>query len=398
MVCSNMTLFGPFSPVGRVLKLSLLATVALMLAACGSLASLPPEPPELTADNQARMDWSQRFLDGWQPGQGAVRMRPAVGEQFIYAAHSDGQVMALNKDTGRIAWRESYSPWQAGVTLVDDRLYLLNQDGELKILDAADGSELDSAELGVTTLAPPAVEGDRVAIMAQDGSLRLWDTSDRSWVWIHESDQPSLTLHGQASPMILGDRVIAGFSNGRLASFALRDGELLWAHRLSDPRGSTDLQRIVDVDSQPVLVNGRLYAAAFEGRIVEINPETGDIGWQREKSVTANLATDGRSLFVATRSGEVYAYDLSNHGERWHQQGYAGRPITGLSVSGDALIMTDRRGYAHVLSTQSGDTLGRLNFRGSQNFTVPVGADSERFYLQSMQGLVSGNSMRTPRE
>lgn len=393
-----MPLTGRFFPVTRMLKIPALAVAMLLLAACGSLPSLPPEPPELTADNEARMDWSQRFLDGWQPGQGAVRMQPAVGEQTIYVAHSDGQVMALNKETGRTVWRESYTPWQSGVTLVDDRLYLLNQDGELKILDAADGSELDSAELGVTTLTPPAVQGDRVAIMAQDGSLRLWDTSDRSWVWIHESDQPSLTLHGQASPMIMGDQVIAGFANGRLAAFAMRDGELQWAHRLSDPRGSTDLQRIVDVDAQPVLVDGRLYAAAFEGRVVEIIPETGEIGWQKEKSVTANLATDGRSLFVATRSGEVYAYDLGNKGERWHQQGYAGRPITGLSVSGDALIMTDRRGYAHVLSTQSGETLGRLNFRGSQNFTVPAGADDERFYLQSMQGLVSGNSMRIPQE
>lgn len=383
----------------RITGMASLLVLTVLLAACSSLPSLPPEPPTLAPeDNHVRMDWSARFLDGWQPGQGAVRLSPVLDDDTLYAAHSDGQVRAFDKRSGRERWRQHYEPWQAGITKADGQLYLINQAGDLVTLDATDGTELQRSELGVTTLTPSAVSGNRVAILGQDGSLRLWDIANQSWVWINESEQPSLTLHGQASPIIVDNAVIAGFANGRLASYSLQSGELRWAHRLSDPRGSTDLQRIVDVDAQPVMVNGDLYAGAYEGRLVRVSADSGNIGWQVERSVTASLATDGQSVFVATRSGEVYAYDLSNQGERWHQQAYAGRPITGLSVTGEALVMTDRRGYVFVLSTRTGDTLGRLNFRGSQNFTVPAVTDEERFYLQSMQGLISGNSIRLLQE
>ncbi|MEX1058002.1 MAG: PQQ-binding-like beta-propeller repeat protein, partial [Natronospirillum sp.] len=257
--------------------------------------------------------------------------------------------------------------------------------------------EQDS-DLGLTTLLPPAVAGNYIALLGQDGALRLWDNASRSWVWIYDSEQPTLTLHGQSQPLIIDNMVVAGFANGRLVGFNLLTGELRWAHRLSDPRGSTDLQRLVDVDAGPLLIDGRVYAAGFEGRLVEVMPESGDIRWETQQSVSANLVTDGRSLFVASRTGEVFAYDLRNKGIRWHQQGYAGRPITGLSVTGEGLVMTDRRGYAHVLSTLTGDTLGRINFRGSRHFTVPAATDSDRFYLQSMEGLITGNSIRLQQE
>lgn len=395
MVCSDMPLTSRLS-VSPLAGLVLLAL--FVLSGCTSLQrNQPPEPPEI-ADNQARMDWHHRFLQGWQPGQGAIRLRPALAGDYLYAGHSDGQIVKLNASTGRTEWQVEGPELQAGVTVSDDRLYAVTLEGDLLTLDADTGETLRTDSWDLATLSPVAVSGDRIAVLGQDGGLRLWDTTSRTWVWIYDSEQPSLTLHGQAQPVFYGNQVIAGFANGRVAGFSLSNGELRWAQRLSDPRGSTDLQRLVDADAQPLIIDGRLFAAAYEGRLAEIDPDSGSIQWSVEQSVTASLATDGRSLFVANRSGEILAYDIANKGVRWQQQGYAGRPITGLSVSGDRLIATDRRGYAHVLSTRDGDTLGRINFRGHQNFTVPAATDEDRFYIQSMQGLITGNSLRTSRE
>lgn len=375
-----------------------LLVALLLLVGCGSLTrSAPPQPPVIEND-RISLDWHFRFVREWQSGQGAERLQPAPDEDRLYVAYSDGQVAALDSANGRVLWRAQYEPWQAGVTLANDQLYLVSKTGDLKILDAADGSLVQSSSLNLSTLAPPAVQGDRVALLGRDGSLRLWDTASETWVWIYDSEQPGLTLHGQAQPLIIGDQVIAGFANGRLAAFSMRNGDLLWAHRLSDPRGSTDLQRLVDVDMQPLLINGNLYAGAYEGRLVAVSAQSGEIGWQQQKSITASLASDGQSLFVADQSGEVVAYDLATRGERWRQQGYRGRPLTGLTVSGERLIMTDRLGYVHVLDTASGDSIGRLDFSGHQNFSVPAVADGERYYVQSMQGLIVTGRERPGRE
>lgn len=375
-----------------------LLTALLVLTGCGNLARTPPpEPPALT-DDRVRLDWGFRFVRDWQPGQGPERLRPALGDDHLYVAYQDGQVAALDRDTGRVQWRQQYEPWQAGVTLADGRLYLVSKAGDLKTLSAEDGSLLQSSHLNLSTLAAPVVEGDRVALIGRDGSLRLWDLSNESWVWIYDSEQPGLTLHGQAQPLIVGDQVVAGFANGRLAGFSLRTGELRWAQRLSDPRGSTDLQRLVDVDTSPLLVNGRIFAGSFEGRLLGVAADTGEPSWTIDKSVTASLATDGRSLFVADRGGEIVAYDLQTQGERWRQQGYSGRPLTGLTVAGNRLVVTDRRGYIHVLDSANGDTIGRLDFSGSRHFTVPAVADGERFYAQSMEGMIISGRERPGRE
>lgn len=371
----------------RWVALLVLATLVVLAGCSGLGRSGPPEPPALDNDRIA-LGWHFRFVREWQSGQGPERLRPALAGGVLYAAYSNGDVVALDRNDGRVLWRAEYEPWQAGVTAYEGQLYLVSKTGDLKILDASDGSLVQSSDLNLSTLAAPSVSDGRVALLGRDGSLRLWDTSSETWVWIYDSEQPGLTLHGQAQPLIVGDQVIAGFANGRLAAFSLRNGDLLWAHRLSDPRGSTDLQRLVDVDMQPLLVDGRLYAGGYEGRLVEVSAQSGDIGWQQQKSVTASMATDGRSLFVADQSGEIIAFDLSNKGERWRQQGYRGRPITGLGVTDDRLIVTDRRGYVHVLDTSDGETVGRLDFSGRDFFTVPPVTDGERFYVQSMRGLI----------
>lgn len=378
----------------RAVHCVLAGALILFLAGCAGINPRYPAPPPEFAEDRVGFDWHHFMVEGWQPGDGAVRLRPAQDEQRVYAAHVNGEVAALAKDTGRVVWKHSLEPWQAGVTLHRDRLYLLSQKGDLVVLNASDGAVVQRSSLGVAAIAPLVVSGNQIAFLGQDGKLRLWDNTSRNWVWIYDGEQPTLTLHGQAQPVFYRDALIAGFSNGRVIAFDLLSGEQRWSHRLSNPRGVTDLQRLVDVDVTPLLINDRLYVAAYEGRLVEIMPNSGEIRWETPKSVSASLATDGRSLFVATRAGEIFAYDLTTKALRWQQQAVAGRPLTSLAVQGDTVIATDRRGYVYGFSTRSGEPVGRLNFAGHQRFTVPAITDANHFYVQSMQGLLLGGTVR----
>lgn len=382
----------------RAMQSALAGIVVVLLVGCAGINPRYPAPPPEFAVDRVGFDWHHYLAEGWQPGDGAVRLRPAQDDERVFAAHVTGEVVAVSKVDGRVLWKHTLEPWQVGVTLYRDQLYLLSQKGDLVVLNANDGAEVQRSPLGVSAIAPLVVSGNQVAFLSQDGKLRLWDNTSRNWVWIYDSEQPVLTLHGQAQPVFYRDSIIAGFSNGRVMALDLLSGEPRWSHRLSDPRGVTDLQRLVDVDVTPLVIDDRVYVAGYEGRLVEIMAAGGEVRWETAASVSASLATDGRSLFVANRTGEIFAYDLNTKAIRWQQQAVTGRPLTSLAVQGDTVIVTDRRGYVYGFSTQTGEPVGRLNFAGHQRFAVPAIVDADHFYVQSMQGLLLGGSIRAQQE
>lgn len=378
-------------------------SVALMLMLSGLYGCATwvrpelPAPPELTQNNLVQA-WHFTLAPGWQPGQRAERLTPKVVDDVVYVAHRLGTVAGLDADTGATIWQQQSSPLQAGVTVAENRVYVIDQQGTLITLAADDGRELRRSAMDVAVTAPPIVHEHRMILLARDGSLRVWDLRTDSWIWIHDTEQPTLTLHGQMVPMVVDDLVIAGFANGRMVAFQLLTGEIQWAIRLSNPRGASDLQRLVDVDAQPVLANGRLYAAGYEGVLAVINPRTGEFSWQNSASVVASLATDGRVLFVAQYRGDIVAYDMPSMAVRWRNQSYRGRPITALSWTDAGLVMTDRQGYVHLLDAETGDTQGRFSMVGSQTFSVPAQANQGGFVVQSVQGLVLSGQLGTARQ
>lgn len=359
-----------------------------LLTGCATLIRPePPPPPELT-QNQLAQSWHFDLAEGWQPGQRPERFTPQVVDDVIYVAHRLGSVAALDAQTGQPIWQQQLQPLQAGVSVGGGRVYVIDQQGDLITLAQNDGREIRRSAMNVAVIAPPQVSEHRMLLLARDGSLRVWDLRTDSWIWIHDTEQPTLTLHGQMVPMIVDDLVIAGFANGRLVAFQLLTGEIQWAIRLSNPRGVNDIQRLVDIDAQPVLVNGRLYAAGYEGLLAAINPRTGELSWQTSASVVASLASDGRSLFVAEYRGDVVAYALPSMAIRWRNQLYRGRPLTALTATSEGLVMTDRQGHVHLLDPDTGDTRGRFSMVGSQTFNVPAQAHNHGFVVQSVQGLI----------
>lgn len=358
------------------------------LAGCATLVRPEPPAPPALERQELMQSWHFYLTPGWQPGQLPERLTPKVVGDVIYVAHRLGQVAALEAATGHLLWQQELAPLQAGVTVAGERLYVIDQQGTLITLATEDGREIKQSNLNIAALAPPVVHEHRLIMLARDGSLRVWDLRTDSWIWIHDTEQPTLTLHGQMVPMVIDDLVIAGFANGQLVAFQLLSGEIQWAQRLSNPRGTNDLQRLVDVDAQPVLVNGRLYTAGYEGSLVALNPRTGEVSWQTSSSVVASLAHDERTLYVAEYRGDIIAYALPSMAIRWRNQQYRGRPITALTATQEGLVMADRQGYVHLLDTSSGSTRGRFSMVGSQTFASAAQAHPAGFVIQSVQGLV----------
>ncbi len=54
-----------------------------------------------------------------------------------------------------------------------------------------------------------------------------------------------------------------GRDNGRVSAVLMEQGQMIWQQRISQATGSTEIDRLSDVDTTPVVVNGVVFALAI---------------------------------------------------------------------------------------------------------------------------------------
>src|SRR5690625_5435717 len=101
---------------------------------------------------------------------------------------------------------------------------------------------------------------------------------------------PVLTRRGTSTPLLYEDMVIGGMPKGKLVALDRETGGLRWALRVALPQGSTEIERLVDVDGELLLHQGTLYAVAYQGQGVAVDQDTGNRDWGREASRHVGLA------------------------------------------------------------------------------------------------------------
>jgi outer membrane protein assembly factor BamB len=85
---------------------------------------------------------------------------------------------------------------------------------------------------------------------------------------------------------------VVGFANGNLAKLTLQDGSMLWQQIITIPEGSFAIQRMVDIDADPVVFNNRVYVATYQGKIAALDLTTGKIYWTHDISSFTGLTVD----------------------------------------------------------------------------------------------------------
>ena len=116
-----------------------------------------------------------------------------------------------------------------------------------------------------------------------------------------------LTLRGTSSPAVLRGGVIAGFANGKVAALTLANGFQIWETSISIPQGRSELERLVDVDANPVIVGDTVYVVSFQGKIAIIDLRSGNLGWSRDMSSYTGLGVDYSQVYVTDEDSNVWA-------------------------------------------------------------------------------------------
>ena len=333
-------------------------------------------PRKLSKDFESKIAlkevWSGRFGKGYEKLY--LKLLPAPAEDRVYVADRDGRVLAVDAANGKVVWeeRDKKRPISGGPGVGDGMVFVGTSDAQVVARDAATGKKVWIAEVSSEVLSAPRAAKGTVIIRTGDGKLYALNSATGVQKWVLDRTVPTLTLRGTATPVIHEDMVLAGFDNGRLSALDLQTGQELWEARLAEPTGRTDLERLIDVDAEPVIRENSAYIDSFQGKVAAVSLDDGSLEWTRDISSHENVAVDDKHVYVTDDRGTVWALARGDGATVWRQKAFRNRKVTGPARYDNYVVVGDFEGYMHWMDTNTGDVVGRERIDDERIITPPL--------------------------
>jgi len=342
-------------------KNAALLALAVMVVGCSSNSKkeLPPaELQDFTAEVELQSEWNRSVGSG--QGDTYSLLAPAVDGDHIYAAGADGVVMAMDRFSGDVLWKQDIERPISGAIGVGAGLVVVGTlKGEVIALDQSTGEQKWIALVPSEVLSAPAVNSDVVVVQTQDDRVIAFDAASGNQRWLYENQPAVLTLRGTSAPVLTSRLAIAGFSTGKVVAIDLARGIPVWEQRVAVPQGRSELDRIVDIDGNLIATDDTLYVVSYQGRVAGLDINSGRVLWQREASSYAGLAQGLGSVYVSLVSGTIEAVDERSASALWSNDSLARRQLSAPEVFSSYLAFGDFEGYLHLVSQVDGHFVGR---------------------------------------
>jgi outer membrane protein assembly factor BamB len=342
-------------------KNAALLALAVMVVGCSSNSKkeLPPaELQDFTTEVELQSEWNRSVGSG--QGDTYSLLAPAVDGDHIYAAGADGVVMAMDRFSGDVLWKQDIERPISGAIGVGAGLVVVGTlKGEVIALDQSTGEQKWIALVPSEVLSAPAVNSDVVVVQTQDDRVIAFDAASGNQRWLYENQPAVLTLRGTSAPVLTSRLAIAGFSTGKVVAIDLARGIPVWEQRVAVPQGRSELDRIVDIDGNLIATDDTLYVVSYQGRVAGLDINSGRVLWQREASSYAGLAQGLGSVYVSLVSGTLEAVDERSASALWSNDALARRQLSAPEVFSSYLAFGDFEGYLHLVSQVDGHFVGR---------------------------------------
>ncbi|MDI6745643.1 MAG: outer membrane protein assembly factor BamB [Rhodocyclaceae bacterium] len=365
---------------------------ALLLSGCSTIDKLNPfaSAPKVKPAELAAIKPSAELTKLWQAGIGNSAefiFTPAVVGNSVYAAAKDGTLARF--DDGRQVWRISAGQVISGGVGASDKLVVVGTaKGVVLAFHAADGRPAWQSRASSEILAAPAVAGDLVAVRSGDARIFGFEATDGKRRWVYQRSTPALALRSPVGVTLTDNALYAGFPGGKLVAVALNNGAALWESTVALPRGVTELERIADVASDPVVEGRSVCAVAYQGRAACFDTGNGNLQWARDISSINGLDIGNRALFVTDEKGAVHAFDRNSGATLWKQDKLLMRAVSRPLAVGRHVAIADFQGVVHLLSAEDGSFAARVTTDGSAVVAPPrhLNSANDSFVVQTKNG------------
>ncbi|HET9912899.1 MAG TPA: PQQ-binding-like beta-propeller repeat protein [Anaerolineales bacterium] len=338
-------------------KFALVLTIllgAVLLSACAGGAVRGTSWPGLAADGKAAyladgpFVYAVNLSDGkllWQyPGSRNSKLvfyAPPVitpdGLVIVGSGGTDNSLIALdpndiNTETNAPdeVWKFTGAKdhWVAAPLMSNNKLFAVNSDGNLYVLDLQDGQSLKEAtvvKIGGRLWAQPTTDGERIYITSLDHSVTAIDANTYDILW-----------HEDLGGAVPGSAVIG-------ADGMLYVGSLASQLEQFDPATGSH-QTVLDAENwiwnTPSLDGDTLYFSDVDGNFYSFNTSTGSLNWkpvQPDGPITASPLVRDDHILLVTESGSVFA--MGRDGTQIWPVEVGGKIYTTPVAAGDLILV-----------------------------------------------------------
>jgi len=323
-----------------------------------------------------------RVVERWRVGVGGteehyLKLAPVVVDDRVFAASRDGDLAAHALADGKRLWRVDTDRTITGGPGVGEGLAVIGtKEGRVLAYDVETGEEVWRKRVSSEVLATPAVGAGTVVVHTGDGKLYALEAANGARRWVYDREVPLLSLRGTGPPRIENGTIYVGLDNGRIAALDPATGQSTWELRVALPTGRSDLERIVDIDSELLIDGGTVFAASYQGKVAAISAYEGQIYWTRDISSHAGVALSDRAVFVSDEFGHVWAVERDSGISIWKQDALTARQVSSPGYWNGTAVVADLEGYVHFMDAESGEFIARRQVGDERILVAPVATEA----------------------
>lgn len=283
---------------------------------------------------------------------GMVRCKPAIEKKTVYISSDDGYLYAIDIGTGSLRWRVNiennvrkrlpandepydFDYLQSSPNVTDGVLYIGSSNHHLYAINTSDGSIKWRFPTKGIIRATPLVHDAVVYVGSWDGYMYALKAGVGELIWSSRIGEVI-----QSTAAIYENKLIIGSRGASLSALNIANGSLEWT--CSFPDGSW-------VESTPVILGNKAYIGSSDARLLLcIEADSGEIRW---KSSTGGWA--------------------------W------GTPVIHEKI-------------VYIGSISARYSWASTNVRALQAFNIEDGRRIYRFYMDKVEGFVTGGIFSSP--
>jgi len=359
-----------------------LTGACLALAACsGPSRPKPTEIPGVPVLQDVRTSWTASI------GNVDFPLVASARDDRVALANSQGVVAVLDATTGKDVWRLKLDQAiSAGVGSDGQQYAVVTRNNELVTLQ--DGKVQWRKNLPAQSFTAPLVAGARVFVLTADRSVIAFDGATGRQLWTQQRPGEPLVLKQAGVLLAFKNTLLVGLS-GRLAALDPNTGVVRWESAIATPRGTNDVERLVDLVAPFDRIGDVVCVRAFQTAVGCVNAERGQGVWTRPSVGEMGVSGNENLLIAPISNGVVQAFNRSNGERLWETERLKYRILSAPLVTPRGVLVADNGGWLYLLSLADGALLNRIKLDSEALATAPVLAGG-RYVVVTREGRVSG--------
>jgi outer membrane protein assembly factor BamB len=361
--------------------LVILAATAVMVG-CGTTRKPQPAPLQSFAP-AATIQVVWRAEVGRTPkfDAGVGRFSPAVSGDAVYAAGREGAVSRISLQNGRTVWRTDVgAPITAGVAVgsgASQGVSAVATEQNNIVLLSAEGKILRTIAMGGVATEAPVLLGNTVIARLSDNRVVAWDIQSGERRWVNQRSLPPLVLQAQSGIRVAAQEpelslsgvlgpadAVVNMPGARLLWIDVSTGAVRWESQVVTPRGANEVERIADLLGAPTVHGPDVCVSAYQTQVACFAAESGRRIWGRDFVAGSPPAADNDRLYLADDQSRLFALNRKDGATVWSTDAFQLRGLGLPLVWSNALWVSDRFGFLHMLSPDKGTPLARISLDG----------------------------------